>query len=88
MRAFKLTPTGAKNLGLRDGMDEAAVRGLLLRYGVEFPREANAYWNAKTHCLAVRNLAHENEVVLGLVRVANKGFEFVRTPAKEESSKK
>lgn len=87
VQSFVLTPEASKHLGLRDAMSSTEVRELLGHYGVEFPKEANAFWNAKTHMLAVRNLAAENAVVAGLVRVANKGFEFVRSPAKEEAHK-
>jgi len=85
---FSVTIEGAQKIGLKNKMDQKEVCHLLGNYGVDFPEYASALWNPKTMQLAIRNHRGQNNVVAGLVHLANKGFEFVRTPAKKDAHKK
>jgi hypothetical protein len=87
VQVFSVTPSGAKCLGLHSDISDQRVRDLLKDYGVEFPEGANAFWNPKTRLLAVRNSTTENSVVSGIVRLANKGFQFVRPAGNAHPSK-
>jgi len=76
-RSFAVSLEGAEHLGLTSNLSAREVSSMLGRHGVKFGNHAMAMWNSASHLLAIRNSPEEIEVVAGLVRLTNEGWQLI-----------